>query len=104
MAYVETYPAVDRQEVLRWSVCAVAVFLVHGLVLLALWTRPDYEEPDAGAPVVLIELAPLAVAPSAPETDVAPGPEQFSAMGSVRLTSTGRLPDCRFLLEDSLRP
>jgi protein TonB len=79
MAYVETYPAVDRPELLRWGVSAVAVFLVHGLVLLALWTRPDYEEPDAGAPVVMIELAPIAVAPSAPETDVAPGPEQLQA-------------------------
>jgi protein TonB len=72
MAYVETYPAIDRREVLRWSVCAAAVFAAHALVLLALWVRPDYAEPDAGAPVVMIELA-----PPAPETDVAPGPQQL---------------------------
>src|SRR5437763_17011158 len=77
MAYVDIYPGIDRRELLRWSFCAGAVALVHALVLLALWARPEYAEPDAGAPVVLIELAPLAVAPSAPETDVAPGPEQL---------------------------
>jgi protein TonB len=77
MAYVDTYPAIDRREVLRWSFCAAAVALAHALVLLALWARPDYAEMDAGAPVVLIELAPLAVAPPAPERDLAPGPQQL---------------------------
>ena len=77
MAYVETYAAVDRRELLRWGGCAAAVFLAHALVLLALWARPDYAETDAGEPVVLIELAPIAVAPAAPESDVAPGPQQL---------------------------
>ena len=79
MAYVEAQDFFDRREAMRWGLCAAAVFLAHGLVLLALWTRPDDAEPDAGAPVVMIELAPVAVAvaPSAPETDVAPGPEQL---------------------------
>jgi protein TonB len=75
MAYVETYSGIERRDVLRWSFCAAAVALAHALVLLALLARPDYAEPDAGAPIVLIELAPLAVAPAAPESDVAPGPE-----------------------------
>ncbi len=79
MAYVETYPAIDRREALRWSFCAAAVFLAHALVLLALGARPDYAEPDAGAPVVLIELSPLTVAPPAPERDLAPGPEPLQA-------------------------
>jgi protein TonB len=76
MAYIETYPATDRRELLRWSLCAAAVALAHALVLLALWARPDYAETDAGAPVVLLELAPLAVAPPAPESELAPGPQQ----------------------------
>jgi protein TonB len=79
MAYVETYPAIDRLEALRWSFCAAAVLLAHALVLLALWARPDYAEPDAGAPVVLIELFPLTVAPPAPERDLAPDPEPLQA-------------------------
>ncbi len=67
MTYSETYPAIERREVLRWSVCAAAVALMHALVLLALCARPDYVEPDAGAPIVMIELAPLSVARSARE-------------------------------------
>ena len=62
MAYVEAQDFFDRREAMRWGLCAAAVFLAHGLVLLALWTRPDDAEPDAGAPVVMIELAPVAVA------------------------------------------
>ena len=77
MAYIETYPGIERRELVRWSLCAAAVALAHALVLLALWARPDYAEPDAGAPVVLIELAPLAVAPPAPDRDLAPGPQQL---------------------------
>jgi protein TonB len=79
MAYVETYPAGDPREVLRWTFCAAAVLLAHALVLLTLWAGPDDAEPDAGAPVVLIELAPIAVAPPAPERDLAPGPEPLQA-------------------------
>ena len=85
MVYVDAYPAIDRQEVVRWSFCAAAVLLVHATVLLALWARPDYADSDAGAPVVLIELAPLPVAPPAPETDVAPGPQQLQPESQERL-------------------
>jgi protein TonB len=79
MAYVEIYPAVDRREVLRWSFCAATVLLAHALVLLAFWAQPDYAEPDAGAPVVLIELSSIEAAPPAPERDLAPGPEPLQA-------------------------
>ncbi len=85
MAYVDTYPAIDRGEALRWSFCAAAVLLAHALVLLALWARPDYAETDTGAPVVMIELAPLSVAAPAPETDVAPGPRQLQAESQERV-------------------
>jgi periplasmic protein TonB len=77
MAYVESYAALDRHEALRWASCGAAVFAAHALLLLALSARPDDAEVDSGAPVVLIELAPLAVAPPAPERDLAPGPQQL---------------------------
>jgi periplasmic protein TonB len=85
MAYVETYPAIDRPEVLRWSVCAAAVLLAHAAVLLALCARPDYAETDVGTPVVMIELAPLAVAPPALQTGVAPGPQQLQVESRERM-------------------
>jgi hypothetical protein len=31
MTYSETYPAIERPEVLRWSMCAAAVALMHVL-------------------------------------------------------------------------
>ncbi len=77
MAYADTYAEIDRPELFRWSACAAAVLIVHALVALALSLRPEEAEPDAGAPVVLLELAPISAAPAAPEADLAPGPQQL---------------------------
>jgi periplasmic protein TonB len=79
MAYVDTHPGVERADLLRWTLCAGAVALAHGLVVLALLARPDYADTEVGAPVVMIELAPITAAPSAPESDLAPGPQQLQA-------------------------
>jgi protein TonB len=59
---------------MRWGLCAAVVIAAHGLVLLAVAGRSDEEVADAGAPVVTVELAPVAVAPPAPTRDLAPGP------------------------------
>jgi protein TonB len=67
-------PLFTRPELVRWGLCTVAVIAVHGLVALALVGRSDEMEVDAGAPVITIELAPVAVAPPAPQRDLAPGP------------------------------
>ena len=77
MAYIETHPVVERADLLRWTLCAGAVALAHGLVVLALLTRPDYADTDGGEPVVTVDLAPLAAAPATPEIDLAPGPQQL---------------------------
>jgi len=65
---------VTRPEFVRWSLCAAVVIAAHGLVALAFTGRWDEDAADAGAPVVTVELAPLAVAPPAPPGDLAPGP------------------------------
>lgn len=67
-------PLLTRPELIRWGLCAAVVIAVHGLAVLAVTGRSDEEDADAGAPVVTIELAPLAVAPPAPSRDLAPGP------------------------------
>jgi periplasmic protein TonB len=67
-------PLATRPEVARWSICAAVVIAAHGLAALALAARSDDEEAVVGAPVVTIELAPLAMAPPAPPRDLAPGP------------------------------
>jgi periplasmic protein TonB len=65
-----------RLEVLRWVLCGAVVVAAHGLALMSL--RPNLENLDneAGSPVAFIELAPMAVAPPAPESDLATGPVQ----------------------------
>jgi len=71
MPVLGSQPFVTRPELARWGLCAAVVIAAHGLVALAIW---DAEDADAGAPVVTVELAPLAVAPPAPLRDLAPGP------------------------------
>jgi periplasmic protein TonB len=67
-------PRVTRPEFVRWSLCAAVVIAAHGLAALAITGRWDVDDADAGAPVMTVELAPLAVAPPAPPRDLAPGP------------------------------
>ncbi|MGX5733532.1 energy transducer TonB family protein [Bosea thiooxidans] len=65
---------------LRWSLAALVVASAHGAAgwVIANWQRA---EAAVGAPpaAVMIELAPLAVAPEAPPQEVAPGPEMVEA-------------------------
>lgn len=65
---------------LRWGVAALVVASAHGVAgwVIANWQRA---EAAVGAPpaAVMIELAPLAVAPEAPPQEVAPGPEMVEA-------------------------
>ena len=74
MASFGSQPLLTRPDLVRWSLCAAVVIAAHGLAALALAGRSDEEDLEAGAPVVMIELAPLAVAPPAPVRDLAPGP------------------------------
>jgi periplasmic protein TonB len=66
---------ISRQEVLRWSTCAAAVLVAHVLFIAAVLARPDESDPDAGAPVVMVDLAPIATAPSPIPSDQPPAPQ-----------------------------
>ena len=74
MSSFGSQPLFTRPELVRWSLCAAVVLAAHGLVVVGLAGRPDEAELEGGAPVVTIELAPVAVAPPAPTRDLAPGP------------------------------
>lgn len=67
-------------SLLRWSLAIAVVAGAHGVAgwMLVTWQRA---EAAMGAPpaAVMIELAPLPVAPEAPAQDVAPGPEAVEA-------------------------
>ena len=65
----------------HWGIAAVIVVAVHGgLVWLALALQPAAAPPaEEPPPAMMIELAPLAVAPEAEPEDVAPGPQMVEA-------------------------
>lgn len=65
---------------LRWGVAALVVAGAHGG---AGWVAANWQRAEAAAgatpAAVMIELAPLAVAPETPQQDLAPGPEMVEA-------------------------
>jgi protein TonB len=66
-----------RQIILRWTLAAAFVVLVHGGVALAIahWPKPESTSGEPPA-AVMIELAPLPVAPEVPPQEVAVGVQQ----------------------------
>jgi periplasmic protein TonB len=65
---------------LRWSAAAIVAALVH---FAAAWAALNWHKaeatPDAPPPAIMIDLAPLAVAPPASPQEVAPGPQMTEA-------------------------
>ena len=61
---------------MQWGTSAIVAALAHGALVLALLPRHDAAMPDAGSPVVMIDFAPLASAPPALPSELAPGPQQ----------------------------
>jgi len=66
-----------RQELRTWAGAAAAVLVVHlGVIFVySAYDRPSALQGDAAAPPIVIDLAPLTVAPAVQPQDVAPGPE-----------------------------
>jgi protein TonB len=73
-------PAYDqRVDLWRWALCGLIVVAAHaGLVGSYLLLAPPPEEGSPQGPSVIIELAPLPVAPNSP-VDLAPGPEMVES-------------------------
>jgi protein TonB len=65
---------------LRWTAAAMLVTAAHGA---AVWTvfywRSAEAMPNEPPPAVMIDLAPVAVAPDVPDQEVAPGPQMTEA-------------------------
>ena len=67
-------------EMLRWGACFALALCFHTVVvaaLLAHWT--ENSDLVANAPVITIDLAPLAVAPDTKPSELPPGPQQAEA-------------------------
>jgi protein TonB len=67
-------------EPLRWGACFALALCFHAIAvaaLLAHWT--ENSDLVANAPVIIIDLAPLAVAPDTKPIELPPGPQQAEA-------------------------
>lgn len=74
MALATTLPGHDRADIRRWSLAAVVALAAHGALAGAYLLTAAPPPPGAPlAPAVIIELAPLPVAPVS-RVDLAPGP------------------------------
>jgi protein TonB len=98
MACLDSHIAEDPRAFGRWSACAALVLAAHALAVLAVAWHPDSSEFESGAPVVMIELAPIPVAPASPPEELAPGPQQTNPENEQR-THQERQPEQEELQE-----
>ena len=73
----------DRAALVRWIACGGLVLAAHAFGLAALCREVEEPAEGAGAPVAFIELAPMAAAPSAAPSDLAPGPPRADSEASA---------------------
>ena len=73
--------AEELADLRRWLISGAIVVLAHGAVAAAVAWRQDSDPVDpAGA--IVIEFAPVPVAPPSQQTDIPPGPEQIMSDAS----------------------
>lgn len=70
--------AEDRSDLRRWMFSSLAVLCVYAGLTATLATWRQVEDSVAAEPsgAIVVDLAPMAAAPSTTPTDIAPGPEQ----------------------------
>jgi protein TonB len=73
--------AQDVADLRRWFISGAIVVLAHGALAAAIAWRQE-SEPAEPAGAIVIEFAPVPVAPANQETDIPPGPEQIMADAS----------------------
>jgi len=66
---------VGKDDLTRWTVSGATVLAAHILLVVAVLARPDMSDVDAGSPVVTVDLAPVAAAPSTTPSDQPPAPQ-----------------------------
>ena len=74
--------AEDVTDLRRWVLSAAIVVLAHGAIAAGMVTWRENIEPAEPAAAIVVEFAPVPVAPATPPTDIAPGPEQVMSEAS----------------------
>jgi len=72
----------DLVDLRRWAVCAAIVVLTHGGIAAAMVNWRDADEAAEPAAAIVIEFAPVPVAPAMPQLEIPPGPEQVMSDAS----------------------
>ncbi|HKF08241.1 MAG TPA: energy transducer TonB [Xanthobacteraceae bacterium] len=72
----------DIADLRRWLLSGAVIVLAHGAIAASMVNWRDTIEPAEPAAAIVIELAPLPVAPTALQTDIAPGVEQVMSEAS----------------------
>jgi hypothetical protein len=75
--------AEDVAGLRRWLISGAVIVLAHGAIAAGMVNWRDEIEPGEPAAAIIIEFAPLPVAPAAPQLDIAPGPEQVMSEEEV---------------------
>jgi protein TonB len=76
------FAAEELADLRRWAICGAIVVAAHGVVAAAVvnwWDPVESAEPAAG---IVIEIAPVPVAPPQQQTEIPPGPEMVMSDAS----------------------
>jgi periplasmic protein TonB len=88
---------IDRDvhsEFVRWIAAGAAVLAVHLGLIAGYWLfKPLEPQGEADAPAVIIDLAPLTVAPTIQRQDIGPGPELVQPEPKVQQPKPDQKPD-----------
>jgi periplasmic protein TonB len=74
--------AADIADLRRWLISGAIVVLAHGAIAGAMVAWRQETEPSEPAAAIVVEFAPVPVAPANRETDIPPGPEQVMSDAS----------------------
>jgi periplasmic protein TonB len=72
----------DLADLRRWAICGAIVVLMHGGIATAMVTWRDPDEAAEPAAAIVLEFAPVPVAPAMPQMEIPPGPEQVTSDAS----------------------
>jgi periplasmic protein TonB len=67
----------DVADLRRWLISGAIVVFAHGAIAATVINWRDTTEPAEPAAAIVIEFAPVPVAPPTPQADIAPGPDQM---------------------------
>ena len=76
------FGAEDIADLRRWAICGAVVVLAHGGIATGMVMWRDSDEAAEPAAAIVIEFAPVPVAPATLHTEIPPGPEQVMSDAS----------------------